>query len=146
MPTAINKFVDYVQQLPNSRISQNIPRKLLILWNYRSDVYDRKDLLNEIALCYEELLRQIHYSNTNELINANGLYETSSMIPEVYAWKTSPINNDTNYRRYFKYISILRNTIAHGGENNYSTVELLQRITEYTALYVYTVARFLKNN
>ena len=146
MPTAINKFVRYVQHLPNSRISQHIPRKLLILWNYRSDVYDRKELLNELALCYEELLRQIHYSNTDELIKANGLYETSSMIPEVYAWKTSPINNDTNYRRYFKYISILRNTIAHGGENNYSTVELLQRITEYTALYVYTVARFLKNN
>lgn len=144
MPTAINKFVDYVQQLPNSRISQNIPRKLLILWNYRSDVYDRKDLLNEIALCYEELLRQIHYSNTNELINANGLYETSSMIPEVYAWKTAAI--DTNYHKYFRYITKLRNTIAHGGENNYSTVELLQRITEYTALYVYTVARFLKQN
>ena len=144
MPTAINKFVDYVQQLPNSRISQNIPRKLLVLWNYRSDVYDRKDLLNEIALCYEELLRQIHFSNTKEVINANGLYETSSMIPEVYAWKTAAI--DTNYHKYFRYITKLRNTIAHGGENNYSTVELLQRITEYTALYVYTVARFLKQN
>ena len=99
-------------------------------------------MLNEIALCYEELLRQIHYSNTNELINANGLYETSSMIPEFYAWKTAAV--DTHYHKYFRYITKLRNTIAHGGENNYSTVELLQRITEYIALYVYTVARFLK--
>ena len=144
MPTAINKFVNYIQFLPNSRISRHIPRKLLILWNYRSDVYDRKELLNELAICYEELLRQIHYSNTEELIKVNGLVETYSNIPEVLAWRNDIRNNDNNYRKYFEYIRRLRNAIAHGGENSYSTIQLLQHITEYTALYVYTVARFLQ--
>lgn len=143
MSDAIKLFVNYIQHLSNSRISKQIPRKLFILWNFQSDVYDRKDLLNELVLCYEELLRQVHLSNTHELIMANGLYETYRQIPEIVAWKDTT-TNDNNYRRYFSYIGNLRNIIAHGGEKDFSTIELLQRITEYTALYVYTVARFLK--
>lgn len=143
MHDGIELFVTYVKNLDNSRISQQIPRKLLILWNYQSDIYDRKELLNELVICYEELLRKIHISNTGVTIQAKGLYETYSNIPYINSWTVTENPDNNTYRRYFRYINTLRNKIAHGNDINFSSIELMQRIAEYTSLYVYTVARFL---
>ena len=145
MSQALEVFVNYIQGQSSSRISKHIPRKLLLVWDYNSDIYDRKELLNELAICYEELLRLIHVSNTGERLETNGIYNTYKNIPNINKWALDTEYDKNNiYRRYFRYIQTLRNKIAHGNDTNYNSVEIMQRIAENVSLYVYTIARFLK--
>ena len=140
----VNKFIRFIQQLDtlkNMRLTRQLPQSFMLFWHYQNDTYAFMDYLTGIVICYERLLREIHIANTGKTLESNGLMDTVKMIDSMNNWVNA---YDTNlFHRIFRNIRKERNRISHGEEFVSRTLpEMVLSITQYVALYIYTVARF----
>lgn len=141
--TAICRFIEFIRASKNRRVSAQIPRQLLVLWNYKSDIYDWKGIVNELTICYEEILRLIHEQNTGERLETKSLSDTYKQIKDIKLWYENSYTSSF-YVNNMKKLQKDRNLIAHGLDLNYSAFDLIKKISNYTSLYIYMVAKFLK--
>jgi hypothetical protein len=123
------------------RLTRQLPQSFMLFWHYQNDNYAFMDYLTGIVTCYERLLREIHLANTGDKLESVGLISTVKMIESMNHWVSG---YDTNtFHRIFRNIRTERNKISHGEEFVSRTLpEMVLSITQYIALYIYTVARF----
>ena len=140
----VDKFIRFIQRLDtfkNMRLTRQLPQSFMLFWHYQNDNYAFMDYLTGIVTCYERLLREIHLANTGDKLESVGLMSTVKMIESMSHWASG---YDTNiFHRIFRNIRTERNKISHGEEFVSRTLpEMVLSITQYIALYIYTVARF----
>lgn len=140
----VDKYIRFIQQLDytkNMRLTRQLPQSFMLFWHYQNDTFAYMDYLTNIVICYERLLREIHLANTGIALDSKGLMDTVKMMESMNHWITA---NDTNlFYRLFRNIRTERNKISHGEEFVSKTLTgMVIAITQYIALYIYTVARF----
>ncbi|MBR3613301.1 MAG: hypothetical protein IKL54_08400 [Bacteroidaceae bacterium] len=140
---SVDKFIRFIKQLDihkNNRLAVQLPRNLVQLWNYQNDIYSYMGYMTNIVICYERLLREIHFDNTGYILNVSGLGDTINNIADICAWKNQ-YSTDV-YHKSLRKIKYERNKIAHGEEFSHNLTEIILNTSHYIALYIYTVARF----
>lgn len=144
--SGIKCFIDFIKSVGNRRISEQIPRRLFVIWNYKSDIYDWNEIVNELTVCFEEVLRQVHKKNTGKMLETFGLADTYKQIPEIKDWydKSSNVYSSSVYYNSMRKLQYDRNKIAHGCDLDNNSFNLIKKISNYTALYIYMVAKFLQ--
>ena len=140
---SIDKFIRFIRSFdPNTsrRLSVNLPRHLFQFWNYQNDDYAYEAYLNDILFCYERLLREIYRKNTGKSLDSTkGLVDTVMSYEEVRNWIDTEISQ---YTKFYFNLKNDRNKLSHGEEHNKNLIGIVLSITQYIALYIYTVAKF----
>lgn len=142
---SVDKFIRFINQLDaveNNRLAVQIPRNFVQLWNYQNDIYSYMGYMTNIVICYERLLREIHFKNTGVSLKAQGLVDTINQIADVNEWKNQYPTSQLH--KYLRKIGNERNKITHGEEFSQSLTDIILNTSNYIALYIYTVARFWK--
>lgn len=125
----------------NKNLSTTIPHDLYAYWFCATDEHDRNRYFSDLARCYEALLREIYYSvRTIPMKKVNGLHELAMLyFPKIYEALKSP-ETTYGFSRILKDLNHKRNSLAHGDYVELSSVLEAQTITNYIALYVFTIA------
>ena len=138
---ALSGFQTFMSSSKNTNLSNIIPQDLYAYWFCSTDEYDRNRYFCDLARCYEALLKDIYYSTkTTPMKKVNGLNELAMLYyPSIY---DALDTKDTVYgfKRVVKDLNYKRNQLAHGDYVQLSSVLEAQTITNYVALYVYTIA------
>lgn len=138
---ALHNFKKLMTTSHNKNLSTTIPYDLYAYWFCATDEHDRNRYFSDLARCYEALLREIYYSvRTIPMEKVNGLHELAMLyFPKIYEALTS---HETAYgfSRILKDLNYKRNSLAHGDYVELSSVLEAQTITNYIALYVFTIA------
>ena len=123
------------------RLSKTLPHELYAYWFCATDEHDRNRYFSDLARCYEALLREIYYSiRTIPMKKVNGLHELTMLyFPKIYEALNSP-ETSYGFSRILKDLNHKRNSLAHGDYVELSSVLEAQTITNYIALYVFTIA------
>ena len=134
-------FKSLMTSSSNTNLSSIIPQNLYAYWFCATDEYDRNRYFCDLARCYEALLKEIYYSErTAPMKKVKGLNDmTMFYFPTIYEALNSPVST-YGFSRIVKDLSIKRNKLAHGDYIELSSVVEAQTITNYVALYVYTIA------
>lgn len=142
---AISKFITVLKESGNSNLNDKLPQSLYEFLFAKNDSSDRDTYLTRLALCYEPLLAEIEYRNEGASTRCDGLGERVLGFPAL-AWVLRQRFKDTrDFDRVFYDLYYKRNRIAHGEPIDLTVWQTFSRIVEFTALYVYTVAKFCKN-
>lgn len=138
---ALHDFKMLMTTSHNKNLSTTIPLDLYAYWFCATDEYDRNRYFSDLARCYEALLREIYNSvRTIPMKKVNGLHELSMLyFPKIYEALNSP-ETSYGFRRILKDLNHKRNILAHGDYVELSSVLEAQTITNYIALYVFTIA------
>lgn len=138
---ALHDFKMLMTTSHNKNLSTTIPHDLYAYWFCATDEYDRNRYFSDLARCYEALLREIYNSvRTIPMKKVNGLHELSMLyFPKIYEALNSP-ETSYGFRRILKDLNHKRNILAHGDYVELSSVLEAQTITNYIALYVFTIA------
>ena len=142
---SVDKFIRFMNQLnpdKTTRISVTLPRHFMHFLFYQNDKYSYEMYLTDILTCYERLLKEIYKDNTGQAINnTHGLSQTVNAFPEVKEWVD---NGGSTFNGYYNNLHTDRNKQTHGDELNKSLASVVLSISQYIALYIYTVAKFWK--
>ena len=138
---ALHDFKMLMTTSHNKNLSTTIPHDLYAYWFCATDEHDRNRYFSDLARCYEALLREIYNSVcTIPMKKVNGLNELSMLyFPKIYEALNSP-ETSYGFRRILKDLNYKRNRLAHGDYVELSSVLEAQTITNYIALYVFTIA------
>lgn len=138
---ALHDFKMLMTTSHNKNLSTTIPHDLYAYWFCATDEHDRNRYFSDLARCYEALLREIYYSvRTIPMKKVNGLHELAMLyFPKIYEALNSP-ETTYGFSRILKDLNHKRNSLAHGDYVELSSVLEAQTITNYIALYVFTIA------
>lgn len=138
---ALHDFKMLMATSHNKNLSTTIPYDLYAYWFCATDEHDRNRYFSDLARCYEALLREIYYSvRTIPMKKVNGLHELAMLyFPKIYEALNSP-ETAYGFSRILKDLNHKRNSLAHGDYVELSSVLEAQTITNYIALYVFTIA------
>ena len=138
---ALHDFKMLMTTSHNKNLSTTIPHDLYAYWFCATDEHDRNRYFSDLARCYEALLREIYNSvYTIPMKKVNGLNELSMLyFPKIYEALNSP-ETSYGFRRILRDLNYKRNRLAHGDYVELSSVLEAQTITNYIALYVFTIA------
>ena len=138
---ALHDFKMLMTTSHNKNLSTTIPHDLYAYWFCATDEHDRNRYFSDLARCYEALLREIYYSiRTIPMKKVNGLHELTMLyFPKIYEALNSP-ETSYGFSRILKDLNHKRNSLAHGDYVELSSVLEAQTITNYIALYVFTIA------
>ena len=80
------------------------------------------------------------------MLETFGLADTYKQIPEIKDWydKSSNVYSSSVYYNSMRKLQYDRNKIAHGCDLDNNSFNLIKKISNYTALYIYMVAKFLQ--
>ena len=143
MDEAFIKFKDFIEGVDNRRLSVNIPQCIYEFWHFKNDEFDYYRFLSELTLCYEQLLIEIHTRNTGVRLYGHGLKSIIYQIPEILSWTSNSVYRSDGFNKNYRSLYDLRNKLAHGVDITDTFVMMIQRISSFIALYIYTVAKFL---
>ena len=144
MEEAFVKFKEFVGGVDNRRLRVNIPQYMFEFWHFKNDEYDYYRFLLEFTLCYEQLLVQIHLRNTGVHLQGNGLQSIIRQMPKVALWASNSAYRSDGFNKNYRSLAFMRNQLAHGEDITDTFVMIIQRISSFIALYIYTVAKFLE--
>lgn len=138
---ALHDFKALMTNSSNKNLSTIIPHDLYAYWFCATDEHDRNRYFSDLARCYEALLRDIYYSvRTIPMKKVNGLHELTMLyFPKIYEALNTP-ETSNGFSRILKDLNRKRNFLAHGDYVELSSVLEAQTITNYIALYVFTIA------
>ncbi len=139
---AVNKFIIFIKNAENCNLSRKFPQYIYEYWFARTDYYDRETYVSQITIFFEGLLSEIRYKKDGSRIRKTGLGDWMKEFPGMASIFTLPIHLAKGFERIYKDLYIKRNRIAHGEAVELSSTEIAKTISDYIALYVYTVAKY----
>lgn len=143
---AVDKFMLVLANSRNNRMKSLISQDMFELWNYRIDKYDMQDFIMHLSTMYEGLIREIFILNNpnSHLPQTKGLETTMELMNKTkFFFSMAQDNNTTGFLKIMRDLKWRRNAFAHGVDLEMNTIQMVQTINNYIALYIYSVARFL---
>lgn len=144
---SVAQFVKFIKESEDRNIRDIISKDIFEFWNYRIDKYDLYSFIEHLSLYYEALVRGIYMRNNphSEKPRTNGLVETMNLMRETGFWADAAREQGvTGFLKIFKDLKYKRNSVAHGVDLELDQVTMAMTVTNYIALYIYTVTKFLK--
>ena len=140
---AIEKFIGFLKAAKNYNLNTLIPQVLYQYWFGATTTTDRVICMNTLALGFEGLLSEIDYraNNNTRKSDVDGLCAWLQVVcPDLKRALTE-------YEpKFFKKILVqlrdYRNTFAHGTSMARNSFETVKSISQFTALYTYTVVKY----
>ncbi len=143
---SINLFRGFMENAKNSNLREMLPQNLYEYFYANTALYDRKTYVRNLALSYEGLLKEIYIRNNNEIdFKTRGLGDWFCRFPELSYAMSIPHREAKKFSKILHDLYYKRNVFAHGEDLTMSSKDIATAITEYTILYIYTVAKFYRN-
>ncbi len=147
LESSVQLFRTFMEKATNTNLREMLPQNLYEYFYANTAMYDRKTYVRNLALSYEGLLKEIYIRNSNDVdFKTKGLGDWFARFPELSTAMSIPHRETTKFHRILHDLYFKRNKFAHGEDLAMSSRDIACAITEYTVLYIYTVARFYKAN
>ncbi len=155
---AFIRFEELIKNSENRNLSTIFPQKIYEFF-FVSDPTDndRYLIMCSLAKNFEALLKEIHIKNGGYNRRCDGLYNLT--VECCFDDFTDVLNSQTriydlpdgSYEKALKYLSIVRNTDAHGqwytddwsGDRRSESEKNIEKIRYFAALYIFAVAKYL---
>lgn len=139
---AIAKFTAFIKNSENRNLSIKLPQYLYEYWFARTDIHDREMYLSQLTIFFEGLLSEIKYHNDGVRVRKVGLGDWLREFPGLANTLTLPTHLAKGFDRISKDLYYKRNKFAHGETIEMSSAETAKTISDYVALYIYTIAKY----
>lgn len=140
---AIDKFALFMENSPNTNLSFRVPQSLYEYWFAKTDYSDRETYIINMALYFEALLCEIWFNKHKERLRLSGLGSWMNKYAGLSSALTLPPNLARGFDRIYRDIYSMRNRIAHGEAVDMSSADMARTISDYAALYIVTIAKYL---
>ena len=145
MASAIEGYMKFMQTSTNEDMKKNIPQNIYDYYKASTSNDLRKLYMGRLAIHYEALLCEIYKRRYNVTICEHGFRDvTKKYYPDIDSI-FDPNNKPKGFDRIIKTLSYIRRSFAHGQPLNTSTGDIAKNIVEFTALYIYTIAKYYYN-
>lgn len=139
---AIAKFLLFMKNSENSNLSRKLPQYMYEYWFARTDIHDRETYLSQLAIFFEGLLSEIKYHNDGVRVRKVGLGDWLREFHGLANTLTLPSHLAKGFDRISKDLYFKRNKFAHGETIEMSSAEIAKTISDYVALYIYTISKY----
>ncbi len=139
---SIDKFLSFLSHSDNTNLNKKLPQCLYEYWFASTDSFDRSTYLANLALFFEAFLAEIYYREKGIKLRKNGLSDWAEEFDGL-SEKMSYNRESKGFDRIASDLHYKRNKIAHGDGIELSSLETAKTITDFVALYVYVIARYL---
>lgn len=129
------RFKEVLSKSGNQNLSFRIPQDLYEYWFCATSHYDRNRYFNDLTICYERLLEELY---PGPMEKTYGLKEVVEYFPALKEFYNRP--KEDRLAKAFRDLNYHRNKVAHGNYVDLTSREEAEKIINYIALYVYTVA------
>jgi hypothetical protein len=136
----VDKFLTFIKESSNTNLSRVLPQNLYEYWFAGTDAYDRENYVRNLSIFYEALLADMYFRKYDKKLHKKGLYEWADEFD--MAHKISFYNNSKGFDRILTNLYRMRNKFAHGDAVELSSRETANTISDYVALYVYTMVKY----
>ena len=141
---ALNKFQQFMEESPNSNLSEMIPQDIYENWFANINRFAKYHYFTDLALNFEALLKDI-VRRKGEEVAGRGLAEVcQEYYPEYYNVIDNRDTLLTGYNKIFKSLHSYRNQISHGDGKPVEmiSIHMSSSILAFIALYVRTVVKY----
>ena len=139
---ALNKFQQFMEESPNSNLSEMIPQDIYENWFANINRFAKYHYFTDLALNFEALLKDIVRRKGKE-VAGRGLAEVcQEYYPEYYNVIDNRDTLLTGYNKIFKSLHSYRNQISHGKPVEMISIHMSSSILAFIALYVRTVVKY----
>lgn len=138
---AIATFINFIRSSDNTNLSSRLPQNLYEFCCARNDRFDRDTYVSNLAIFYEGLLYDI-LNRKKEQGRKKGLFELALEFPVLVHALSFPLIQLKGFERIFKDLHSKRNKLVHGDSLDLNSADTINCILNFTALYVYTVAKY----
>lgn len=141
---ALNKFQQFMEESPNSNLSEMIPQDIYENWFANINRFAKYHYFTDLALNFEALLKDIVRRKGKE-VAGRGLAEVcQEYYPEYYNVIDNRDTLLTGYNKIFKSLHSYRNQISHGDGKPVEmiSIHMSSSILAFIALYVRTVVKY----
>lgn len=139
---AIRKFVMFIKNAENDNLKRKLPQNLYEYWFASTDYFDRNMYVSNLALFYEGLLSEIKYQKDGIRLHKKGLGDWALEFPTMARNMGLPTRMAKGFDRIFCDLYSKRNKFAHGEPVEMSSSDTAKTISDYIALYIFTVAKY----
>lgn len=140
LKSAIKKFRRFMESSDNANLSHVIPQNLYEYWFCSTSQYDRNRYFCDLARCYEPVLKELYRRNNAAMDNVIGLKDMCNKYYPDLAKAFKRNDYELNMSKVLRDLKYNRDKIAHGDYVEMSTLKEAQTISNYIALYVFTVS------
>lgn len=138
---ATAKFIDFIRNSNNTNLSSRLPQNLYEFFRARNDCFDRETYFFNLAIFYEGLLYDI-LKRKGEQVPKGGLKEAALEFPILAKALSLPRQQVSGFYRIFKNLYDKREKLIHGGSIDLNSADTAKCILDFTALYIFTIARY----
>lgn len=139
---AVAKFIRFIKKADNHNLNCRLPQSLYEYWFARTDSHDRETYVSYLAIFFEGLLSEIKYKKDNVRLRKYGLSDWMKEYPGMSGILTLPPHIAKGFEKLYKDLYNKRNRFAHGEMVEMTSSEMAKTISDYVALYIYTVAKY----
>lgn len=139
---AIRKFVMFVKNAENDNLKRKLPQNLYEYWFASTDYFDRNMYVSNLALFFEGLLSEIKYQKDGIRLHKKGLGDWALEFPAMARNMGLPSRMTKGFDRIFCDLYSKRNKFAHGEPVEMNSSDTAKTISDYIALYIFTVAKY----
>lgn len=140
---AIEKFIQFIKNAENDNIKRKLPQNLYEYWFASTDSFDRNMYVVNLAIFYEGILSEIKYQKHGVRLNKKGLGDWALEYPVLAKCMGLPTRLARGFERIFQDLYYKRNKFAHGESVEMSSSDTAKTISDYVALYIFTVAKYV---
>lgn len=119
----------------NQNLSVRLPQDMYEYWFCATTHYDRNRYFSDLAICYESLLRDLY---PYEMGETHGIEEVLTFFPAIKDLGERP--KEDRLANSFRDLKYHRKRVAHGAYVDLTSRQEAEKIINYIALYVYTIA------
>ncbi len=138
---AAARFIDFIRNSNNTNLSSRLPQNLYEFFRARNDCFDRETYFFNLAIFYEGLLYDI-LKRKGEQVPKYGLKEAALEFPILSRALSLPWQQANGFDIIFKNLYNKRENLIHGGSIDLNSADIAKSILDFTALYIYTVAKY----
>lgn len=139
---AVRKFVLFIKNSENDNLKRKLPQNLYEYWFASTDYFDRNMYVSNLALFFEGLLSEIKYRKDGIRLHKKGLGDWALEFPAMARNMGLPSRITKGFDRIFCDLYSKRNKFAHGEPVEMSSADTAKTISDYIALYIFTVAKY----
>lgn len=139
---AVAKFIRFIKTADNRNLNCRLPQSLYEYWFARTDSNDRDTYVSHLAIFFEGLLSEIKFRKDCVRLRKYGLSEWMKEYPGMSGILTLPTHLAKGFDKLYKDLYYKRNRFAHGEMVEMTSAETAKTISDYVALYIYTVAKY----
>ena len=136
---AISVFFNFIRNSKNANLSSKLPHNLYEFCRARNNRFDLDTYVSNLAIFYEGLLCDI--LNRKQKLQPNSSFrEIALKFPDLAHALKAP--HPEGFEKIFDDLYNKRNMVVHGYSLDLNTAETAKCILDFTALYIFTVAKY----